>query len=193
MRREDYISQQPFDPSLRFWFKGEQGRLVNEIDGSLIVPTSSQTCYWNSTYNAYEFYHTTAPQRCALCEFEFIVGAERTGFAEVHVTTGRTYVQIFDWYPTRDGIFSFDYSRVGAGWHKIAQRWYQDGSIVKREDFVDGVNVLNANYNVVLQPSTKNGLQINVGNNNFNLWSNQYMKNMKLWTRCLTVEEIASL
>lgn len=192
MPRREYISKQDIDPSLKFWFKGEQGRLVDEISGSAIVPTSSATCYWNSTHNAYEFKHTSAPQRCALCLFDFEV-QERTGAGEVLVTTSRTYVNLFDWYPTRDGIFALESFRIGSGWHKVAQRWYQDGSIFKREDFVDGVFVISANYNSIVPATTKNGLQLNVGNATFSLWSDQCMKNLKLWNRCLTTEEIAAL
>ena len=191
MRRESYIAE-TIDPSLLFWFKGEQGRLVNEIGGAAIVPTSSATCYWNSTYNAYEFKHTSAPQRCALCEFDFDV-QERTGYGEVLVTTSRTYVNLFDWYPTRDGIFSVNAYRIGNGWHKFAQRWYQDGSLLKREDFVDGVFVFSYNYNTIVPLQTKNGLQLNVGDSSFNYWSDQCMKNLKFWNRCLTIAEIQAL
>lgn len=191
MKRQEYI-QQNIDPSLKFWFKGEQGRLVNEIGGEPIVPTNSQTCYWNTTHNAYEFFHTSAPQRCALCFFDFEV-RERTGYGEVLVTEPRTFVNLFDWYPTREGIFSLEADRIGSGWHKLAQRWWQDGAIFKREDFVDGALVNSLDYNIIIPLQTKNGLQLNVGNSYFGYWSNQCMKNLKFWNRCLTTEEIASL
>lgn len=197
MRRE-HTSEQGIDPSLKFWFKGEQGRLVDEISGNPII-VNQNLLEWSSSRGAYLAKNPASynPKYCAYCVCDTgITEMTQTVVVDVYRYTSGSNLTTLDTYPTRQASWGFYNSWLpsSAQWIRLANTWQKNNNnTISRRNYVNGVLKFSYEYSGDGTFNPYQGVTINYTNQWSGDWCQYYLKNLRWYNRVLTLDEIAAL
>ncbi len=199
MKREYNEIGNTVDPSLKFWFKGEQGRLVDEISGSSII-INGNLMSWDSTRQAYKVAFSNSYTYSAYCTPCDLGTTEWNHTVVVDVWPiakgSDVYITTLDTYPTRQAWAGFTYNRLTQNvWNRCAMVYTKvSNSLVERRGYINGDLDISVDY---INPNTFNkgtGVMINArGGNPIYIFGTYYFKNMRFYNRPLTLDKIAAL
>ena len=193
MSKREHISQQGIDPSLKFWFKGEEGRLIDEISGNQIV-VYNNGLQWSNDKQAYLFINPASYTNkfVGLCNCDPQISTfDFTVTYYIMKNSSGTAFSPLSTYTYREGaISSGEVSWLSNNtWHKCLVVWETIGTTTYRKTYLDGVQKYNFSYqNAVYHAETQ--VALNYVNNSYAYWSSFYCKDLKWYNRVFTPQEI---
>lgn len=199
MKREKLLTQEQIDQSLKFWFKGEQGRLVDEISGSEITPNGSSYFSWDEEHQAYKVLSKKYSYSAYCHPVDLGTNQwEHTVYSEVFpISAGSEPTLItLDTYPTRQAWSGAIYSKLNLNlWNKLAMVYtICPNNIVQRRGYVNGIIDIAFDYNSDGSGFNKGtGITINCSPPSGSTFANYYLKNLRFYNRPLTLDEIAAI
>lgn len=200
MRREHNEIGSTVDPSLKFWFKGEEGRLIDEISGSSIVPNGNLLS-WDATVGAYRAGYNSSYNIAAICtpvDLDTNMWNHTVVCDVWPISNGRSNSLVtLDTYPTRQAWVACTYNRlISNSWNRFAMVYaIKSSNLVERRGYVNGILDVSVDYNSDGSGFNKGtGVAINSrGGNSYLNFATYYLKNLRFYNRPLTLEEIAAL
>lgn len=197
MRRE-HIIESGEDSSLRFWFKGEQNRLIDEISGNPII-INQNLMVWDSGMQAYRFNKPSSynPKYSAYCECD--TGMDKlvmTVVADIYPYSSGKNIVTLDTWPTRQAMFGVGYNNLTRNtWNRVAFFFERPTSTtIHYYIYLNGVKIRDD------APATSDGtfnryqgVTLNFVNQWSNDWGVYFGKNFRWYNRVLTLEEVAAL
>lgn len=192
MKREHNKIGSTVDPSLKFWFKGEEGRLIDEISGNQIV-VYNNGLQWSNDKQAYLFINPAnySNKFVGLCDCD--TGISTFNFTVTYFiqkNEGNTFVTCTA-YPYREGAISSGEAQWLSNntWHKYLVVWETIGTTTYRKSYLDGVLKYNFSYqNSVFHPGTQ--VALNYVNSSYSFWASFYCRDLKWYNRVFTQQEI---
>lgn len=196
MIREHDNTQPSGDTSLRFWFKGEQDRLIDEISGNSII-INQNLMVWDTTRQAYKFNKPSSDTNKYVAHCECDIGITQlpvTAIADVYPYSAGTNVALLDTWPTRQAMFGIQYRYLTSNqWNRVAVIWEYTANTATAKRYVNGILKLTNTYTSDGSYNKYQGVALDFTNQWSGDWGVFFGKNFRLYNRILTLDEIAAL